>query len=51
MSATIILLAILTMILVFSTEAFSALASINPAGILAATFAAVVGFAWFIKKH
>jgi hypothetical protein len=51
MSATIIVAAILTVMLAFSAEAVSALASINLVGVLAAAFAAVVGFAWFIKKH
>ena len=50
-SATVIIAAVLTMMVVFSAEAISALTSVNLAGILAATFAAVVGFAWFIKKH
>jgi len=51
MSAAVVVTAISTVMLAFSAEALSALASINPIGILAAAFAAVVGFAWFIKKH
>ena len=51
MSATVVIAAIVTLMLVFSAEAISIVASINPIGILAGMFAAVVGFAWFIKKH
>ena len=51
MGATVIVAAILTAMLAFSAEAISVIASINPIGILAAIFAAIVGFVWFIKKH
>ena len=51
MSATVIVATIVTLMLAFSAETISVLASINPIGILAGIFAAVVGFAWFIKKH
>ena len=51
MSATVVFATIVTVMLAFSAEAISVVASINPMGILAAMFAAVVGFAWFIKKH
>ncbi len=51
MSATVIVAAILTLMMVFSAEAVSAIASINLIGVCAAAFAAVVGFAWLIKKR
>jgi len=51
MSATIVVATIVTMMLAFSAEAISAIASINPIGTLAAMFAAIVGFAWLVKKH
>ena len=51
MSATIIIAIFLTLMLVFSGETVSALTSVNPIGLLAATFAAVIGLAWFVKKN
>jgi hypothetical protein len=42
---------ILTLAAAYSAGAFSSLPSINPVGVLAAAFAAVVGFAWFLKNH
>jgi len=40
----------LAVVLAFSADAVSALFSINPTGVLAAVFAAVVGFVWFKKN-
>lgn len=51
MSAAILAVTFLAVVLVFSAEAVSTLANINPVGALAAAFAAVVGFAWLVKKH
>jgi len=51
MSLTLLLIVVATMILAFSAETNSAVATLNPAGVLAATFTAVVGLAWFVKNH
>jgi hypothetical protein len=40
---------VLTLLIAYSAEALSVLSNINPSGALAATFAAVVGFVWFLK--
>ena len=50
MSALAILGLVLT-VAVYSSGAVSPLASVNLVGALAAVFAAVVGFAWFLKNH
>ena len=49
MGAFIVFAAILTVTLSFSSEAVSALSSINFAGALAAAFAVIVGLAWFLR--
>ena len=49
--AFIVFVLALAVVLAFSAEAISALASVNVIGVLAAAFVAVVGFAWFIKKQ
>jgi hypothetical protein len=46
----VVFLAVFGVVLVFSAEAVSALASVNVAGVVAAVFAAVVGFEW-LKKN
>ena len=50
MGVFIFFAAVLTVALAFSAEAISAFSSINPTGALAAVFAVVVGFAWFLRK-
>lgn len=50
-SAIIVVAIILTVTLSFSFETLAVLSSINPVGILAAMFAAIIGFIWLLKKR
>lgn len=49
-STIMVIAAVFTTILVFSAQTVSFFSSVNLIGILAATFTAVVGFAWLIKN-